>query len=61
MNFRIDTLINTFKLVNRNYEGRITSNNLKHNYSEAFEILDSKRKEAIMYLRSVLDIKNYFF
>lgn len=58
MNSRIDTLINTFKLINRNYESRITSDNLNHNYSEAFEILDSKRKEAIMYLRSVLDIKN---
>ena len=49
MNSRIDTLINTFKLTNRNYEG-----NLNHDYSEAFKILDSKRMEAKEYLRNAL-------
>ena len=55
MNSRIDTLINTFKLTNRNYDGKITSDNLNHDYSEAFKILDSKRMEAIEYLRKALD------
>lgn len=54
MNSRIDTLINTFKLTNRNYEGKITEDNLNHDYSEAFKILDSKRMEAKEYLRNAL-------
>ena len=54
MNSRIDTLINTFKLTNRNYEGKITEANLNHDYSEAFKILDIKRKEAIDYLKNSL-------
>ena len=54
MNSRIDTKINTFKLTNRNYDGKITSDNLNHDYSEAFKILDSKRMEAIEYLRNNL-------
>jgi hypothetical protein len=54
MNSRIDTLINTFKLTNRNYEGKITSDNLNHDYSEAFKILDIKRIEAKEYLRNAL-------
>jgi tRNA threonylcarbamoyl adenosine modification protein YeaZ len=54
MNSRIDTLINTFKLTNRNYEGKITADNLNHDYSEAFKILDSKRMEAKEYLRNAL-------
>ena len=54
MNSRIDTLINTFKLTNRNYEGRITEDNLNHDYSEAFKILDMKRMEAKEYLRNAL-------
>ena len=55
MNSRIDTLINTFKLTNRNYDGKITLDNLNHDYSEAFKILDNKRMEAIEYLRKALD------
>ena len=54
MNSRIDTLINTFKLTNRNYEGKISLDNLSHDYSEAFKILDIKRKEAIDYLKNSL-------
>lgn len=54
MNSRIDTLINTFKLTNRNYEGKITLDNLNHDYSEAFKILDIKRTEAKEYLHNVL-------
>jgi len=54
MNSRIDTLINTFKLTSRNYEGKITEDNLNHDYSEAFKILDNKRMEAKEYLRNSL-------
>lgn len=54
MNSRIDTLINTFKLSNRNYEGKITVDNLKHDYSEAFKILENKRREAKEYLEKAL-------
>ena len=42
MNSRIDTLISKFKLENRNYNGKkITEENLKHNYAEAYKILEN--------------------
>ena len=54
MNSRLDTLINTFRLTNRNYDGKITLDNLNHDYSEAFKILEDKRKEAKDYLEKSL-------
>ena len=57
MNSRLDTLINTFKLENRTFENKITEANLNHDYTNAYKILEEKRKEAHAFLESSLDIK----
>ena len=57
MNSRIETLINKFNLKNRKFTGRITEENLKHDYTEAYEILEKERKKSDDFLRKALDIK----
>lgn len=58
MNSRIDTLINKFKLKNRRYNGKcITKENLNHDYTEAYKILEKERKKAKEFLEKALDIK----
>lgn len=55
MNSRIDTLINTLKLENRWYnEKEITKENLEADYTEAYKILDLKRKESLEFLKRAL-------
>lgn len=56
MNSRIDTLLNKFKLKNRKFEGKITKENLDHNYSEAYKILEVERKKSDKFLRKALNI-----
>ena len=56
MNSRIETLINKFNLKNRKFTGRITEENLKHDYTEAYEILEKERKKSDDFLRKALDI-----
>ena len=57
MNSRIETLINKFKLKNRNFTGKITKNNLEHDYTEAFKILDIERKKSEKFIKRALDVK----
>lgn len=57
MNSRIETLINKFKLKNRNFTGKITKDNLKCNYTETYKILNVERKKANKFINNVLDIK----
>lgn len=57
MNSRIDTLINKFQLKNRKFEGKITEKNLKHNYEEAYKILEKERQKSERFLKEALDIK----
>ena len=57
MNSRLDTLINKFKLKNRKFEGKITEKNLKHDYTEAYKILENERKKSEIFLKNALDIK----
>ena len=58
MNSRIDTIINKFKLENRKYNGKkITKENLKHDYTEAYIILEKERKKAETFLKKALEIK----
>ena len=57
MNRRVDTLINKFKLKNRKFEGRITEENVNHDYSEAYKILEEERKKSEAFLKKALDIK----
>ena len=57
MGSRLDTLINKFKLKNRRYNGKnITKENLEHDYSEAYKILEKERKKSDEFLREALDI-----
>lgn len=58
MNSRIETLINKFNLKNRKYNGKeITKENLNHDYTEAYKILEEERKKSIKFLRQALDIE----
>lgn len=58
MNSRIETLINKFNLRNREYNGKeITKENLNHDYTEAYKILEEERKKSIKFLRQALDIE----
>lgn len=55
MNSRLDTLINKFKLKNRRYNGiNITNENLNHDYSEAYKILEMERKKSIDFLNKAM-------
>ena len=57
MNSRIETLINKFNLKNRNYEGKITKENLEHDFTEAYKILELEREKSKRFLEKALDIK----
>lgn len=46
MNSRIDTLLKTFKLEDRYYDGKISKEMLECNYTESYEILEKARKKA---------------
>ena len=58
MSSRLDTLISKFKLKNRRYNGKeITKENLEHDYSEAYKILEKERKKSKEFLEKALEIK----
>lgn len=58
MNSRIETLIKKLQLKNRKYNGKeITRENLNHDYTEAYRILDEERKKTIKFLRQALDLE----
>ena len=57
MNSRIDTLIEKFNLKNRRFSGLITKENLNHDYSEAYKILEKEREKSLNFLKKALDIK----
>lgn len=57
MNSRIETLINKFDLQNRKFEGKITKENLHHDYTEAYKILEKEREKSINFLKKALDIE----
>ena len=56
MNSRIETLINKFNLKNRKFTGKITEENLKHDYTEAYKILEEERKKSNEFLKKALEI-----
>lgn len=59
MNSRLYNLINTFNLKDRFFNGdKITNNNLKHDYSEAYRILEVERNKSKYFLEKALGIKN---
>lgn len=58
MGSRIETLLNKFKIENRRYNGlNITKENIEHNYTEAYKILEEERKKSDAFLRKALDFK----
>ena len=59
MGSRMDTLLSKFKLKNRRFNGKeITEDNLKHDYIEAYKILEKERKKSEVFLKKALDIKD---
>lgn len=57
MNSRLETLFNKFKLENRKYnERKITLENLNHNYSEVYKLLEIEIKKSEKFLKH--SIKN---
>ena len=57
MNSRINTLINKFDLKNRVFKGKITEDNLNHDYTEAYRILALEREKAELFLKKALELK----
>ena len=58
MNTRINTLLSKFKLEDRRFNGKkITKENLKHDYTEAYKILEKERKKSEDFLKKALDIE----
>ena len=58
MGSRIDTLLDTFKLENRRYNGKnITSKNLNNDYNEAYKTLEKEREKSLNFLKKALNIK----
>lgn len=58
MNSRLDTLISKFKLKNRKFENKITEANLKHDYSQAYSILEEEKTKSEKFLKKALELKN---
>lgn len=58
MGSRIDTLLSKFKLEKRRFNGeKITKENLKHDYTEAYKILEEERNKSEKFLKKALDIE----
>ena len=58
MSSRIDTLLSKFKLEDRRFNGNeITKENLKHDYTEAYKILEKERKKSEDFLKKALEIE----
>lgn len=57
MNSRLDTLLKKFELEDRWYEGEIKKEQLKTDYTKAYEILEKERKKSINFLKKALDIE----
>ena len=58
MNSRIDTLLSKFKLEDRRYNGKITEELLKCDYTEAKKILEKEKEKSMNFLKRALDIKD---
>lgn len=56
MSTRIDTLINKFKLKNRKFNNSITKDNLNHDYTDAYAILQKEREKANKFIKKSLEI-----
>ena len=57
MNSRIETLMNKFNLKNRIFTGKITEDNLIHNYDDVYKILEKERIKAEKFIKKALNTK----
>lgn len=55
MSSRIETLLSKFNLKDRKYTGKITSKDLKANYSAAYKILEKEREKSKKFLEKALE------
>ena len=56
---RLQNLINTFELKNREYNGTsITKENVNLDYSKVNSILETRRKESLRYLKTALEVED---
>ena len=58
MNSRLDTLLKKFELEDRWYEGEIKKEQLKTDYTKAYEILEKEREKSMKFLKKALDIED---
>jgi len=58
MNNRLETLLLKFDLLDRKYNGFITNNILKVNYSKTYTILGEERKKVINFLSKALELES---
>lgn len=57
MNSRIETLLSKFKLEDRKFNGEITEEILKCDYTETKQILEIEKEKSIKFLKESLDIE----
>lgn len=55
MNTRIITLLNTFKLTDRKFVSKIKKEQLTHDYTQAYKILEQERQKVNQFLKRALD------
>lgn len=58
MNSRIETLLSKFGLKDRKFKGKITEENLKYDYKNAYKILENEKVKANNFLKKALDIND---
>lgn len=58
MSSRLNSLLTKFKLENRKFNGSsITDNNINHNYTKAYKVLEIEKEESINFLRESLELR----
>lgn len=61
MSSRIRTLLKKFELNNREFTGKITEENIKHDYTEAYKILNIERKKSMNFLKKAFDLEEKIY
>lgn len=57
MNSRLETLIKKFQLKNRKYNGKITKDNINHDYSHSYRILELEKTKYYEFLKNAFSKK----
>lgn len=57
MNSRLETLLTKFHLESRKFNKEITPENLHHDYTSAYKILEKEREKSKHFLKKALDIE----